>query len=169
MFPSLSSLCLLLNSSPFKDAKHDATDLYFDQYHGMNYASNQMDWILKKGQELPTSPKIHGSSEQEWIFRWDRPRNVTECVSSHASTLNVPMRTLELLKVFTQSTMPCIVSTSYVDALPIVITALSIISLVNQHTVHQANKWKEVEKTGNSLLSFFILGCRDCGLATLLR
>lgn len=43
----------------FDKKKHDESDSYISRTEGIKRARGQMDWLLKKGQDLPTLQKAH--------------------------------------------------------------------------------------------------------------
>lgn len=43
----------------FVDRKHKKEDAFISEYDGFKRARHQMDWLLKKGQDLPTSKAAH--------------------------------------------------------------------------------------------------------------
>ncbi|KAJ4324502.1 hypothetical protein N0V94_001242 [Neodidymelliopsis sp. IMI 364377] len=46
--------------SPFVSGRNRVADQVRDQYTGVLYARDQMEWIMKKGQDLSTSSECHG-------------------------------------------------------------------------------------------------------------
>ncbi|KAH4054949.1 hypothetical protein HBI64_117810 [Parastagonospora nodorum] len=45
----------------FNANKHLASEAFIDEYDGLTRASGQMDWLVKKGQDLPTSGAHHAT------------------------------------------------------------------------------------------------------------
>jgi hypothetical protein len=64
-------------SSLFQKGKHRAKDAYICPFTGDKRASNQMDWLLRKGQDLPTSSAKHGTLTFSMNFWVSESRTAT--------------------------------------------------------------------------------------------
>jgi hypothetical protein len=64
-------------SSLFQKAKHRAKDAYICPFTGDKRASNQMNWLLRKGQNLPTSSSEHGTLTFNMDFWVGKSRKAT--------------------------------------------------------------------------------------------
>jgi hypothetical protein len=53
----------------FDSGKHREDEAYIDEYTGLKTAENQMDWLIKKGEDLATSIDAHAKltfNEEFW-------------------------------------------------------------------------------------------------------
>jgi hypothetical protein len=58
----------------FKPGVHREADSYQNEYRDMKYASNQINWIIGKGEELQATRETHGSIRQNRLWWKSAPR-----------------------------------------------------------------------------------------------
>ncbi|CAI6322173.1 unnamed protein product [Periconia digitata] len=62
-------------SAPYDAEKHQYKDRYVDEKTGKLRAKDQMEWIINKGQDLPTSEALHGKHTFSFRF-WPKESRV---------------------------------------------------------------------------------------------
>ncbi|PSN60997.1 Hsp70 family protein [Corynespora cassiicola Philippines] len=73
-------------SRPFVHEIHSEADSYISEYSGLKFATNQMQWLIKKGSDLHTSKETHAVTSLEIQFWLQEKRDV--CMSLFACNQN---------------------------------------------------------------------------------
>ncbi|RAR06959.1 hsp70 family protein [Stemphylium lycopersici] len=90
-------------SFQFIVCKHRETDSYRCEFTGQKYANHQMQWLLKKGQDLSSMSKSHTYTELSACFWPHSPRSITlDLLASNADV--APNRSVDK-DVFTVATL----------------------------------------------------------------
>jgi hypothetical protein len=77
--------------TPFVFGKHREIDSFISSYTGTKQASNQMRWLLKKGQDLAAKSELHGSMTLRQHF-WPGDARTSSCDLLAADTDKAPHR-----------------------------------------------------------------------------
>jgi hypothetical protein len=85
----------------FNARKHNESDSYIDPYDGMERANNQMNWLLKKGKDLPSSGPAHAKIIMKKSFWLDEKRDcyLELRASNNANAPNRSVHTVRTVSV----------------------------------------------------------------------
>jgi hypothetical protein len=83
---------------------HRESDSFICRYTGVKSANNQMNWLISKGQELPTSVDVHGTISLSEKF-WDGQRRVTHLELFASDDDKAPKRLTDPVSAFVDNVM----------------------------------------------------------------
>jgi len=78
----------------FDASKHKEADAFIDSFTGVKKASNQMEWLLTLGQDLPTSKEAHAKASFNYSF-WPGQRRVSNLVLFASNAPKAPQRSVD--------------------------------------------------------------------------
>ena len=94
-------------SMPFNRRKHKSHDAFFDQYDGNKMAANQMEWLIKKGQDMQASKATHACGTISSCF-WPQESRRTEWDLLACDDDSAPRGSKDRVCAHLESPIPCL-------------------------------------------------------------